>query len=82
MVIMWLFMPPFNPYPAKKNFLNIQPFEVFSRYRDLQVIKNYSNLFNLRLNICKSSYLNSHFIPNNNDLTIKKAYFRDQQAKG
>ena len=29
---------------------------------------NYSYLFNFRSNICKSSCLNTHFVPNNSDL--------------
>ena len=37
-----------NPYPAKLIYFNFQPFEVVSRYRDpqLQVVENYSYLFN------------------------------------
>ena len=59
-----------NPYPAKYIYLNFQPLEVVSRYRDPQpqVIENYSYLFNFRPNIYKSWHLNSHFIPNNSDL--------------
>ena len=36
-----------NPYPAKVIYLNFQPLEVVSRYRDPQpqVIENYSYLF-------------------------------------
>ena len=39
--------------------LNFQPLEVVSRYRDpqLQVVENYSYLFNLRPNVYKSQYL-------------------------
>ena len=53
--------------PSKLNF---QPLEVVSRYRDPQprVVENYSYVFNLRPNIYKSTYLNSHFISNNSDL--------------
>ena len=45
-----------NPYPAKLIYVNSHPLEVVSRYRDsqLQVGANYSYLFNLRTNICKS----------------------------
>ena len=37
-------------------YLNFQPLEVVSRYREPQpqVVENYSYLFNLRPNICKS----------------------------
>ena len=47
----------FNPCPAKLIYLNFHPLEVVSRYRDpqLQVAKNYV-------------YLDTHFIPKNNDL--------------
>ena len=39
----------FNPYPAKLVYLNFQPLEVVSRYRDPQhqVIENYPYMFNL-----------------------------------
>ena len=42
-----------NPYPAKVIYLNFQPLEVVSRYRDPQpqVVQNYSNLHNLRPNL-------------------------------
>ena len=48
-----------NPYPAKLIYLNFQPLEVVSRYHghcelQLQVAENYSKLFNLSKNICKS----------------------------
>ena len=45
-----------NPYPPKLNYLNFQPLEVVSRYRDpqIQVAENYSYLFNMGTNICKS----------------------------
>ena len=38
-----------NPYSAERIYLNFQPLEVVSRYRDtqLQVVENYSYLFNL-----------------------------------
>ena len=51
-------------------YLNFQPLEVVSRYRDPQpqVIENYSYVFNLRLNIYKCWCLNSHFISNYSDL--------------
>ena len=58
------------PYPAKLIYLNFQPLEVVSRYRDPrpQVVENYSYLLNLRTNIYKSLCLHSHFIPNNSGL--------------
>ena len=39
----------FNRYPAELFYLNFQPFEVVSRYRDPQpqVVENYLYLFNL-----------------------------------
>ena len=42
-----------NLYPAKFFYLNFQPLEVVSRYRDPQpqVVENYSYLFDLRSNI-------------------------------
>ena len=45
-----------NPYPAKLVYLNFQPLEVVSRYRDPQpqVVENYSYLINLRPNIHQS----------------------------
>ena len=45
-----------NPYPAKLIYLNFQPLEVVSCYRDqqLQVAENYLYLFNSSKNICKS----------------------------
>ena len=57
-----------SPYPAKLIYLNFQPLEVVSRYRDPQpqVVKNYSYLFNLRLSIYK--YVFSNLIPNNSGL--------------
>ena len=62
-----------NPQPAKLFFFNFQPLEVMSRYRDpqLQVVENYSNLFNLSTNICKSQCLHTHFIPNDSDMVDK-----------
>ena len=59
-----------NPSPAKAIYLNFQPLEVVSRYRDPQpqVVKNYSYLFNLRPNIYKYWCLNIHFVPNTSDL--------------
>ena len=46
----------FNHYPAKEIYLNFQPREVVSRYRDPQpqVAENTTYLFNLSTNICKS----------------------------
>ena len=45
----------FNLYPAELIYLNFQPLEVVSRYRDtqLQVPENYSYSFNLSTNNCK-----------------------------
>ena len=62
-----------DPYPAEVIYLNFQPLEVVSRYRDPQpqVVENYSYLFSLRPNINKYWYLNSHFITNNSDLIGK-----------
>ena len=44
-----------DPYPAKLIYLNFQPLEVVSRYRDPQpqVAENYRYLFNLTPNIRK-----------------------------
>ena len=52
----------FNPYPAKVIYLNFQPHEVVSRYRDtqLQVAENYSYLFNLSTNICTNILMFRH----------------------
>ena len=60
----------FNPLNAEIKNLNFHPLEAVSRYRDpqLQVAENYLYLFNLRPNICKAWCLNTHFIPNKNDL--------------
>ena len=51
-------------------YLNFHPLEVVSRYRDpqLQVGENYSYLFNLSTNICRSGCLDAHFSPNISDL--------------
>ena len=40
----------FNPYPAKLFYLNCQPLDAVSLYRDQQpqVLENYSYLFNLK----------------------------------
>ena len=53
----------FNPLPAKLIYLNFQPLEVVSRYRDPQpqVVEKYSYLFNSRPKIYKSGYLNKSF---------------------
>ena len=53
-----------------------------SRYRDsqLQVGKNYSYLFNLVSNICKSWCLNAYFIPNNIDLIAKKKQIKNDNS--
>ena len=77
----------FNPYPAKLIYLNFSLLEVVSRYRDSQprVVENYSKLFNLNINICKSWCLDKHFFPNNSDFVDKKKNkndnSRDQQDK-
>ena len=61
---------PLNPHPVKLIYLNFQPLEVVSRYRDpqLKMGENYAYLFNLRSNICISRCLNTHFVPNISDL--------------
>ena len=65
---MWIFI---NHLSAKFRNLNFHPLEVVSRYRDpqFQVAENDSYLFNLKPNICKSWCLDTHFAPNNNDLS-------------
>ena len=57
-----------NSYYVKLIYLNFQPPEVVSRYRDPQpqVVENYSYLFILRQS------LNIHFIPNNSAVTGQK----------
>ena len=57
-----------NFQSATVNNLNFHPLEVVSRYRDpqLQVDENYSYLFILKPNICKSWCTNTH--ANNGDL--------------
>ena len=52
---MTLILLRINPYLAKVFYLNFQPLEVASRYRDpqLQVAENYSYLFDLYTNICR-----------------------------
>ena len=59
-----------NPLLAKFSYLNFHPPEVVFPYRNpnFQVGEDYSYLFNLRSNISKSFYLNTHLIPNNHDL--------------
>ena len=54
-----------NPLTAKLIYLNFQPLEVVSRYRDpqLQVAENYLCLFNLSTNISKTGCLNTHLFP-------------------
>ena len=49
----------FNPYSDKLIYLNFQPLDVVSHYRDPQpqVVENYLYLFNFRPNIYKSWYL-------------------------
>ena len=58
-----------NPFPAELIYLNFQPLEVVSRYRDPQpqAVENNPYLFNLRPSIYKFWRLNSHFIPNNSE---------------
>ena len=48
-----------DPCPAKLIYLNFQPLEVVSRFRDpqLQVLENHSCLFNLRPEIYKSDQI-------------------------
>ena len=55
----------YSPYPAKLIYLNDQPLEVASRYRDPQhqVLVNYSYVFNLRPNITKSGRLSTQSFP-------------------
>ena len=45
-----------NHYPVRVIYLNFKPREVVSCYRDpqLQVAENYSYLFDLSTNICRS----------------------------
>ena len=59
-----------HPYPAKLIYLNFHLLKIVSRYRDpqLQVAENYSYLFNLSTNICKSLCLDTYLIPNYSDL--------------
>ena len=79
-----------NPYPANLIYLNFQPLEVVSRYRNpqLQVDENYSYLFKLSTNICKSWCSDTYFISKNSDKTdwlikqIENDNSRDQQDKG
>ena len=55
-----------NPLdPAQFIYLNFQPLQAVSRYRDPQpqVVENYSYLFILRPNIYKSFCLYSYFSP-------------------
>ena len=68
---------PINPKSATLDEINFHPFEVVGRYSDpqLQVGENYSYLFNLRPNICKSWCLHiilcSHRLRLNGDKTDK-----------
>ena len=59
-----------NPYSAKLIFLNYQPLEAVSRYRNpqLQVAENYLYLFNLSTNFSQNLCLDTHFSSNNSDL--------------
>ena len=65
-------------------YFNFQPPEVVSHYCDPQPLvgNNYSYLFDLRRNICKPLYLNTHFVPNNSDLIGKKNDYREYRFKG
>ena len=74
----------FNSYP-ELIYLNSHPLEVVSRHSDpqLQVAENYSHVFNLSTNICKSWCLDTYLqwlgrlikqIKNDNN--------RDQQDRG
>ena len=60
-----------NPCTAKLNNLSFHPVEVVSRYRDpqLQVVENYSYLFNFISKHCKFWCLNIRSFPNNSDST-------------
>ena len=60
----------FNPYPVKLFYLNSHSLEDVSRYRDqqLQVSEYYSYLFNLSTNIWKYWCLDTHFILKNSEL--------------
>ena len=52
-----------KPFPANLSYINFHPLEVVSRYSDtqLQAGENYSYLFNLGANICKSCEYLSRF---------------------
>ena len=57
-------------YPDRLNYLNFQPIEAVSRYRDPQpqVVENLSYFFSFEHTyICKSGCLDAHFIPNNSN---------------
>ena len=47
--VCWEAIDRFNPYPAKLIYLNFQPLEVVSRYRDpqTQVVENYQTFTNI-----------------------------------
>ena len=53
---MWMKSAFADRYPVKLIYLNFQPLEVVSRYRDPQpqVVENYPYLFNLGPDIYKS----------------------------
>ena len=57
--VCWEAIDRINPYPAKLIYLNFQPLEVVSRYRDpqTQVVENYQTFTNI-------DAWKSNFIPN------------------
>ena len=69
-----LFIPaPHRFYPLPITLSYIRLVSTFTRDRQLQVGDKYSYLFNLRANIFKSEYLNTHFVHNNLITVIKPA---------
>ena len=61
----------FYPWSAIFKIINFHLLQIVSRYRDpqFQVGANYTYVYNLRPNICKSWYMNTYFVPNNSDFT-------------
>ena len=59
-----------NSHTAELIYLNFQPLEVVSRYRDPQpqVVENSTYLFSWRSNILQILMIRHSFIPNNSDL--------------
>ena len=53
---------------AKFNKTNLHPLVPCNRDPQLQVVEDFSYLFSLKSNICKSWYLSPHLILNNSDL--------------